>query len=257
MTGCRDPTNVSSVGRTTGRPRVLGHRGYRAKFPENTLLAFREALAAGADGIECDLQKTRDRQFVVIHDPRTGRVAGADREVGGSDLTELRGLDFGKGERIPTLEEVLRMLPAGTWLDLELKEETIAPADCPKIAAILDSAFPRKRLMISSFDPRVLYPMRAMGFAVGFLVGEEVAQNGMLSFAATLVRLRPRYVNLPIDIVPMLGAARARRLVRALRWLGFSILFWTVNTEEGAAFAAPLAELIVTDDVERIRQALR
>jgi len=238
------------------RPLVLGHRGYRAKFPENTGLAFREALAAGADGVECDLQKTRDGELVVIHDPRTGRVANADRDVHKSRLAELRALDFGKGERIPTLDELLRALPPDSWLDLELKDETITERDCAQIAAVLDCAFPRKRLMISSFDPRLLYPMRDRGFVVGLLVGEEVARRGLLALVATLIRLRPRYVNLPIDILSAFGAAKARRVVRVLRALGLSVLFWTVNTREEAAFAAPLAEIIVTDEVELVLAAV-
>ena len=256
LTGRTTRPYVSGVGRKTGRPLVLGHRGYRAKFPENTLLAFREALAAGADGVECDLQKTRDGSFVVIHDPATGRVADGDREVGGSGLGELRALDFGGGEKIPTLEDLLRAIPRGAWLDLELKEETLTSGDCGRIAAVLDAMIPRDRLMISSFDPRLLYPMRARGFTVGLLVGEEVAQRGMLAFAGTLLRLRPRYVNLPVDILPALGRTRARQLVRVLRAIGLSILFWTVNTPAEAAFAIPLADMVVTDEVELVRRAV-
>lgn len=234
-------------------PRILGHRGYRARYPENTLLAFREALRAGADGVECDLQKTRDGEFVVIHDPSTGRTAGPDRSVAGSRLEELRTLDFGRGEHISTLHELLEALPRDSWLDLELKEETLTPADCAEIASILDSMIPRERLMISSFDARLLHPMKARGFRLGYLVGED-AGGGWLSFAWTLLRLRPRYVNLPIEMTRVLGIGRARRVVRALRTLGFRLLFWTVNTPSEAQFAAPYADFLVTDEVELIAQ---
>jgi glycerophosphoryl diester phosphodiesterase len=236
---------------------VLGHRGYRARFPENTMLAFVEALGAGADGIECDLQKTRDGRFVIIHDSRTGRVAGSDLEIGGSTLEELRSLDFGSGERIPTLEQVLQVLPPGAWLDLELKDETIRPADCGAIAAILDASFSRANLMVSSFDPRLLHPMRARGFRVGLLVGEEAARRGLPAFAATLLRLRPQYVNLPIDMIRTLGTARSRWIAGLLRLLGFSLLFWTANEPAEALFAARYANLIVTDDVEAVVETLR
>ena len=239
---------------TAERPLVLGHRGYRARYPENTLLAFREALRAGAHGIECDLQKTKDGRFVVIHDPRTGRTADSDRGVAESSLEELRGLDFGRGERIPTLQELLSVLPADAWLDLELKEETLTPADCAEISAILDSTISREKLMVSSFDARLLFPMKARGFLVGYLVGEEVAGR-WFAFAATLLRLRPRYVNLPIDMTRVLGVRRARRAVQALRVLGFRLLFWTVNTPAEAGFAAPAGDFLVTDEVDLIVQA--
>ena len=237
-------------------PLVLGHRGYRARFPENTLLAFREALAAGADGIECDIQKTRDGHYVVIHDPATGRVAGSNAEVGTTDREVLAALDLGQGQRIPALEDLLRSMPAGAWLDLELKAETITPDDCPRVAGILDSMFPRANLMVSSFEPRLLEPFRAKGFRVGLLVGEEMAALGFRSFASTLRRLRPQYVNLPIDMVSALGPGRSRWIARILRALGFSLLYWTTNEPAQILFAARYADIIVTDDVGQAVQVM-
>ncbi len=238
-------------------PLVLGHRGYRSRFPENTLLAFREALGAGADGIECDLQKSSDGRYVVIHDPRTARTAGRDLEVSASTLEQLLELDFGRGERIPTLEDLLRALPAGAWLDLELKSETITLSDCEPIARILDASFPRSNLMVSSFEPELLRPFRARGFRVGLLVGEEAAQLGMRALASTLLRLRPQYVNLPVDMLQALGARRSRWIAAVLRAAGFSLLYWTVNEPEQILFAAERAQILVTDDVGRAVGTLR
>ena len=53
-------------------PKLLAHRGYSAKYPENTLLAFKKAFEKKADGIECDLQKSKDNKFVIIHDDIPG-----------------------------------------------------------------------------------------------------------------------------------------------------------------------------------------
>jgi glycerophosphoryl diester phosphodiesterase len=242
---------------TPPAPLILGHRGYRARFPENTFLAFREALGAGADGIECDLQKTADGRYVVIHDSTTERVTGVGREVSRSRLEDLQGLDFGKGESIPTLEELLPSLPVGAWLDLELKEETLVPADCERIASILQAHRARLRLMVSSFAPSLLAAFRKMGFVVGWLVGEEAAGMGILGFAGSLLRLRPQYVNLPVDMIGILGRNRARLLFRILHRFGFSLLFWTVNSEADAAFLAPHARIIVTDEVELLVRAIR
>ena len=238
------------------RPIVLGHRGYRAKFPENTVRAFREAMAAGAQGIECDLQKTKDGRYVIIHDPTTGRVADGDREVARVNLSELRSLDFGGGERIPTLEELLTALPTGAWLDLELKEETIRAPDCRQIMDAL-TAFPRDRLMISSFNPELLVPFRGSGYLIGLLVGEETVSRGLRGFLQALRRVRPAYVNLPIDMIRRLGAGRAAVVARLLRLLGFSLLFWTVNGTEEAGFAFRHGDIIVTDEVETIVTAVR
>jgi glycerophosphoryl diester phosphodiesterase len=149
---------------------VLGHRGFRSRYPENTLLAFRQAIENGADGVECDIQKTADQHYVVIHDPTTDRVTGAAGVVGKMSLGELRRLDFGGGERIPELAELLDAIPRGSYLDLELKAETITADDCRPIADILDVRITRQNLMVSSFAPQLLMPFRRSGFTVGFLV---------------------------------------------------------------------------------------
>jgi glycerophosphoryl diester phosphodiesterase len=229
---------------------VLGHRGYRARFPENTLLAFQQALEAGADGVECDLQKTADGRYVIIHDPGTARVTGITADVAKMDLRGLRLLDFGKGERIPELCELLEAIPAGRYLDLELKEETLAVEDCAPIVDILEARIDRRNLMISSFEPSLLAPFRRRGFTVGLLVDEETAAQGLGAFASTLLRLRPQYLNLPIQVMNVRGPCAARFLFALLRAIGFSLLFWTVNTAEDAGSVAREARIIVTDEVE-------
>jgi len=239
------------------RPLVLGHRGYRARFPENTLLAFREAFSAGADGIECDLQKSADGRYVIIHDPSTHRVTGSRLEVGRASSVELRVLDAGRGERVPFVEEMLAALPRGAYLDLELKEETLLPGDADRIAEILDARMPRQRLMISSFALRLLVPFRRKGFTVGLLVGEKAAGRGLRGLAFDLFRLRPQFVNLPVDLLGMFGFRRSTLLFRVLRVLGFSLLFWTVNSTGDAEALAPHARILVTDDVEAILGVIR
>ena len=239
---------------TEAKPRralVLGHRGYRARYPENTLLAFREALAAGADGVECDVQKTADGQYVIIHDPTVDRLTGQPGEVARMTLAELKRLDFGAGETIPTLEEFLRAMPHEAYLDVELKDETLLPVDCAPIAALLDAFHQRTKLMVSSFEPRLLLHFRKAGFTVGYLVGEKAAEQGYGAFVKVLLRLRPRYLNLPVDITAKLGARRSGLLFRLLQALGFSLLFWTVNEPDMAAAVAPYARIIVTDEVEK------
>lgn len=233
-------------------PLVLGHRGFRSRYPENTLLAFRQAIENGADGVECDIQKTVDRHYVVIHDPTTDRVTGVGGKVGTMSLGELRRLDFGGGERIPELSELLAAIPPGSYLDLELKAETITADDCGPIAEILDARIHRQNLMVSSFAPQLLMPFRRRGFTVGFLVGNETVARGVGAFACALVRLRPQYLNLPIQLVQTLGAGRASFLLGFARLLGFSLLFWTVNTGEEAAQVGRAARIIVTDQVDRL-----
>ena len=227
-------------------PLVLGHRGFAARFPENTLLSFRKALEAGADGIECDIQKTADGRFVVIHDPTVDRTSNGHGAVAEHTLDRLRGLDFGSGEKVPTLEEMLSVA-AGTYLDLELKEETLTPADFPAVSAALQ-AHDRARLMISSFRPELLFPFRRHGYTVGLLLGEEAYQAGAAALAALLLRLRPQFLNLPVQTMERIGAARTRSLLGFLRFLRISVLWWTVDNLDTVEGVLDRTAMLVTDD---------
>lgn len=108
--------------------KIWGHRGASADAPENTLAAFRLAHEMGADGVECDAQFTRDRQVVVTHDAVLLRTAGCSAWLGDMTLSELKKLDFScnmpgyRGERIPTLEELLVLgRELGMDVNIELK----------------------------------------------------------------------------------------------------------------------------------------
>src|SRR5205085_4482311 len=113
---------------------VIAHRGASGHAPENTMAAFRKAVALGATFIEAELQLSRDAQFVAIHDEKVNRTTNGRGSVHELALAELRELDAGSwfgsefaGERIPTLEEILEfskkndvvfyleLKPTGAW----------------------------------------------------------------------------------------------------------------------------------------------
>jgi glycerophosphoryl diester phosphodiesterase len=238
-------------------PLVLGHRGYRAKYPENTLLAFSKAIECGADGVECDLQKSADGRYLVIHDPQVDRVSNGSGEVGSMRFDDLRRLDFGRGERIAELAELLAAIPADSYLDLELKAETLSLADCAPIEDILIPRIERRCLMISSFESSLLVHFRRRGWIVGFLVGDEIASRGIWGLMGVLFKLRPQYVNLPVQLVERYGEKKARLLLRFLRACGFSILLWVVNDMRGVEGIVGFARILVTDEVEKILRARR
>lgn len=86
---------------------VIAHRGFSGRHPENTLRSFRAAEELGCDMVECDVHATRDGRLVVIHDPTLERTTDGEGPVAARTLQEIRTLDAGEGERLPTLEEVL------------------------------------------------------------------------------------------------------------------------------------------------------
>ena len=108
--------------------KLVAHRGTSHEAPENTVAAFRLAWEQGADAIEGDFYLSKDQQIVCIHDETTKRTSGEDRVVSECTLDELRRLDVGKwkhprfeGERISTLAEVLRTVPDGKQIFIEIK----------------------------------------------------------------------------------------------------------------------------------------
>jgi len=108
---------------------ILSHRGISEDYPENTMLAFRKSYEAGMDGIELDVQFTKDRKLVVIHDELLDRTVNARGYVKDFTLDELKKMDAGifkgeefKGEKIPTLDEVLEFFEGKEKvINIELK----------------------------------------------------------------------------------------------------------------------------------------
>ena len=136
------------------------HRGARGHAPENTLLAFDLAFDLGADGIECDVQRSRDGELVIIHDGTVNRTTNGVGAVAALSFAELRALDAGYTrripQRIPTLVETLDLVRRrGGALNLEVKGETeteamgTAEAVEPVLRGLEEPL--RARLLVSSF----------------------------------------------------------------------------------------------------------
>ena len=210
---------------------LLAHRGFSAKYPENTLMAFRKAIQSGADGIECDLQKTKDQIFVILHDDTIDRTSNGKGRI--EDLTwdEIKGFDFGQGETIPTLDALLTELPASAWLNLEIKEGSVKKTDLPAIESLLAKKRAPKLTMISSFDHDFLPYFRKRGWIIGALLGEEHQHLGAWGLIKRLMKTRPHYVNLPIQAFERMNDRWVERILKVFRFLGFKICFWTINQE--------------------------
>lgn len=100
---------------------LIAHRGASGDYPENTLLAFREALKARTTWLELDVQLSSDGQLVVIHDTRLQRTTSGRGVVKHKTLAQLRQLDAGWGEPIPLLSEVLDLAAGRASVNIELK----------------------------------------------------------------------------------------------------------------------------------------
>ena len=109
-----------------GRPRVLSHRVGKPG-PEGTITGAERAIAMGVDILEMDVRLTRDGHAVILHDAAVDRTTDGKGPVAGMTLAELKRLDAGTGERIPTVAEFLVAIRGRAKVTLELK--VVAAAD--------------------------------------------------------------------------------------------------------------------------------
>lgn len=141
------------------KPYIMAHRGNQVACPENTLAAFQRAFAEGADILETDLQLSADGVFMCIHDGSLERTTSGTGRVSDKTLAELKEYAANCGraefaaERIPTLGELLAILPAGVALALELKSDRfLEPEICRKLVGELHAADVFDRTVVLSFS---------------------------------------------------------------------------------------------------------
>lgn len=199
-------------------PPVIGHRGAAASAPENTLASFAKAAALGCAMVEFDVRLSADGVPIVFHDDRLERCTGASGPVGRKTLAELKRLDAGGGETIPTLAEVLALC-AGLDLavNMEIKPDRGMGAATARAALALD--WPAPPALVSSFDETALAEARALrpdwprALLVERVPGDWAVRIERLGCAA----LAAHHRALPTAVVAALRAA------------GLAVLAYTVN----------------------------
>ena len=113
----------------------IGHRGAAGHAPENTLAAIQKGIALGIDFVEIDVRRTADGVLVVLHDRTVNRTTNGRGRIDHLSLRELKKLDAGNGENIPTLEEVLKVAGGRAGLVLELKAKGVAQQTVESVRA--------------------------------------------------------------------------------------------------------------------------
>ncbi|MBI5799473.1 MAG: glycerophosphodiester phosphodiesterase [Verrucomicrobia bacterium] len=135
---------------------IIAHRGASHDAPENTLASFKLGWQQHADACELDIWLSKDGKLIVSHDADTKRITGIAKKIPESTLAELRSLDAGSwkdpkwmGEKLPTLDEVLALIPDGKRLVIEIK---CGVEVLPELERVLKaSGKPASQLVIISF----------------------------------------------------------------------------------------------------------
>lgn len=150
--------------------KLTAHRGYRSEYPENTMLAFREALKLDIDMIETDVHMTKDGEIVIMHDGTVDRTTDGTGRICDRTLAEIRALDAGifkgerfAGEKVPTLREFLELMKSrpDVGMIIELKDYVCdrgesAFACCDKTLALLEEYGVSERTVINSSSGELL-----------------------------------------------------------------------------------------------------
>jgi glycerophosphoryl diester phosphodiesterase len=217
---------------------IYAHRGASAIHPENTLRAFRHALAVGVDGIELDVHATADGIPVVIHDCDVGRTTDGVGYVDQIPLAELQSLDAGAGERVPTLAEVLALVGDAAHLDIEIKGSNVE-------RAVLDvlAQHPTVRWAISSFAWDTLRTLRLLDPVAELWPLAEHVDDGLIGIATELAS----------PAVSLFTRAYTAEKASTLRGAGLSVMVWTVNDPLEAQRIEDLGAFgLCTDDPQRL-----
>lgn len=226
---------------------LYAHRGASAEAPENTLAAFRQALAAGADGIELDVQLSADGIPVVLHDDTLDRTSDGHGAVAEWPLTGLEALDAGSwfaaefaGEPLPTLAATLELLAGRLRLNLEVKD-----ARAGLLVLELLGQFPSADAVISSFDHALLAQLRQVAPQQPLAVLQE--GGGWRAAVARAAALGACAFHPHVDLV-------SRPLLAACRRLALPVYPWTVDEPAQArALARAGAAGLFTNDPARLR----
>ncbi len=240
----------------SGRTLIFGHRGAMASAPMNTLAAFELAADQGADGVELDVQLSRDGQAVVIHDFSVDATTDGDGLVADLSLAQLKTLDAGSWfapefahERIPTLDEVLRAFGKKLLINIEIKSADSGGAIESAVADSVARCGVADRVIVSSFNAGILRRFRALcpDVMTGFLFVPGVADEGRETIhVAQHDALHPWHEAIDRDF--MAWAMRHNYFVNT----------WTVNDPVRAAKLQALGvNAIIADDPAAIKRALQ
>ena len=205
---------------------VIGHRGASGHAPENTMAAFKKAVALGATFIETDLHLSRDAHFVAIHDATVNRTTNGQGAVHDMTLAELRRLDAGSwfgsefgGERIPMLEELLEFSKKNDVVFyMELKPDGTWGGEHALVGALRESG-EIPRTVVICFDPGIVLNLRKI---------EPTLMTGLL-YDGQIEKPIDKAVEIGARQLVVRGDLVTPAMISEVQKKDLQIVCWTVN----------------------------
>ncbi len=234
---------------------IIAHRGASGNAPENTLAAFRKAVALGATFIETDLQLSRDARFMAIHDATVNRTTNGHGAVHDMTLADLRKLDAGSwfgseftGERIPTLEEIFEFSKKNDVVFyLEIKPGAAWGGEHALIGALRDSG-EIPRAVVISFDAAIVLNLRKI---------EPTLMTGLL-YDGQIENPLEKAVEIGARQLAIRGDLVTPALIAQAKKKDLQVVCWTVNhPAHMRMLAAAGVDGIMSDYPDRLAAAVR
>ncbi len=190
--------NIRKIGHFAP-PWIVAHRGYRQKYPENTLAAFQAAVEAGVSMIELDVNFSRDRKVVVIHDATLERTTDGHGAVSDNTMAELKKLDAGSwfdprfaDQHLPELSEVLDLVIGRAMVNIEIKAhayELNHPPDAieKQVVELVKQKNMQDSVLISSFEIDILVQIASMQEPAAIaLISKTPVSNRIIEICTSL-----------------------------------------------------------------------
>lgn len=237
--------------------KIIAHRGWSAKAPENTLSAFKMALEdPGVSMMECDVHLTKDKRVVVIHDYEVNRTSNGEGRVEDFSYEALKKLDCGswfdtsyKGSHYPLLSDLLDLIDGQKPLVIEVKKEALYYPDmAERLLEVLSTYAYKEAIYIKSFDHEVIYEISQMS---------SDYKLGLLYYSRPILLLEQlRACN--GCFVSLYGGALSEKILEDCMKNGIEIMVWTIDKAEDVEQIWNFSEAIniITNDpavAEKVR----
>ncbi|KAL5338942.1 PLC-like phosphodiesterase [Aspergillus crustosus] len=245
-------------GPRTKYPQAIAHRGYSAAYPENTMAAFRGAVAVGAHGIETDVHLSKDGVVVISHDATLKRCFGVPRKVADCEweyLSTLRTLDESKQQMVSLHDLLLYVSEPGNehvWILLDIKMHDDANLLCAAIAKTIASVPEKKtnpwteKIILGAWKAEWIHACQK------HLPDYEIALITFLpSYASAILEVPQLHIHLSLATDPF-ATRRGTRIRTKAKAQNRKIFSWSDNND--ACMARSIENNIdgvITDDPER------
>ncbi|MFW9818460.1 MAG: glycerophosphodiester phosphodiesterase [Candidatus Thorarchaeota archaeon] len=228
---------------------IIAHRGASSIAPPNTLKSFQKAIDLKADYIEFDIHKSLDGEIVIKHDAYINDLTGQKQLIKDMVIKDLKALDVGEGEKIPTLKELIKLTKCKIGLQCEIK----APGLSKDLVEMLSQENLIETSIISSFMFHELLELQKINseLKLALLIPPEIPSARRLmkicqkAIDNNFYAVHPHFKSINIDVV------------RTIHNEGLLVNVWTVNKESDIREVLKMGiNGIISDDINLVKNVL-